>query len=125
MSASIRSSVLHSTQVVTGLHGAGHFAQVNQLIAICHSAEAVSSHNHSELAGKTAQRLKQLCFRRDVECAGCFVQNQQRWTVIKCTRKTDPLTLPARKADTALANVRLKTIVQFRFNEVEYLRHST
>ena len=63
--------------------------------------------------------------RDHIQRAGCFVQNQQRWTMIKRASKTDPLTLSARKADTALANFRLKAIGQFRFNEVEYLRHGT
>src|SRR5947207_1705282 len=98
--------------------------QVKYLIAILQSAEPVRSHNHGELAGKAEQRLKQLSFRRDVQRAGCFVQNQQRWTMIKRASKTDPLTLPARKADAALANFRLKAVAQIRFNEVQYLRHT-
>src|SRR5437867_3283475 len=45
--------------------------------------------------------------------------------MVKRARKTDALTLPAGKADTALSDVRAKAIMQFCFDEVEYLRHST
>src|SRR5438093_11509902 len=45
--------------------------------------------------------------------------------MVKRARKTDALTLPAGKADTALTDVRAKAIMQFCFNEIEYLRHGT
>src|SRR5438128_10098835 len=44
--------------------------------------------------------------------------------MIKRARKTNALTLPAGKADTALSDVRAKAIMQFCFDEVQYLRHS-
>src|SRR4029453_6272337 len=45
--------------------------------------------------------------------------------MVKRGRKTDALTLSAGKAHAALTDVRIKAIAQFRFNEVQYLRHST
>src|SRR5919198_2431475 len=45
--------------------------------------------------------------------------------MVKSARKTDALTLAAGKTNTALSDVRGKAIVQFCFDEVEYLRHST
>src|SRR5205807_7571306 len=68
-------------------------------------------------------RLKQLCFSRYVQCAGRFIQNQQRRTMVKRARKTDALPLAAGKSDTTFPDVRVETIAQFRFNNVEYLRH--
>src|SRR5215813_5604923 len=112
-----------STEPITGFRGTRHFAQVNQLIAIRYSAGAMSGHDHRELAAETAQRVEQFCFGRHIECARCFVQDQQRWTMVKRACKTDPLTLPARKADTSFAYIRIKPMRQFRFDEIEDLRH--
>src|SRR5947207_11420961 len=106
-------------------YGGNFSSSVNERTAIRHRTEAVSGHNHRELTRKTAQRLEQLCFSSDVQGTGCFIQNQQRWTVVKRARKTNALALAARKADTALSDIRAKAIMQFCFDEVEYLRHST
>src|SRR2546430_2321089 len=43
--------------------------------------------------------------------------------MVKCARKTDALALPARKPDTAFTYVGIKASRQFRFDEIEYLRH--
>src|SRR5215831_10847686 len=43
--------------------------------------------------------------------------------MVKRACKADPLTLPARKADTAFAYIRIKPVRQFRFDEIQDLRH--
>ena len=43
--------------------------------------------------------------------------------MVKRARKTDALPLAAGKSDTTFPDVRVETIAQFRFNNVEYLRH--
>src|SRR5215469_11282112 len=45
--------------------------------------------------------------------------------MIKRARKTDSLPLAARKADTAFPYTCVKALRQFRFDKLEYLRHST
>src|SRR5947208_10899444 len=45
--------------------------------------------------------------------------------MVKRTRKTDPLALPARKADATFADGGVEAIRQSCFDELEYLRHST
>ena len=45
--------------------------------------------------------------------------------MVKRTRKTDPLALPARKADATFADRGVEAIRQFRLDELEYLRYST
>src|SRR4051794_13750256 len=45
--------------------------------------------------------------------------------MVKRTRKTDPLALPARKPDATFADRCVEAIRQFGFDELEYLRHST
>jgi hypothetical protein len=62
-------------------------------------------HDHSELAYQTSQRLKELRFSRHVQHAGCFIENQQQWTMVKGSRKTDAVALPAGKTNTPLAHV--------------------
>jgi hypothetical protein len=57
-----------------------------------------------------AQRFKQLCFSSDVERACCFVQNQQRRTVVKGACKTDALALPPESRIPHAPVIRVKTI---------------
>src|SRR3954452_12729345 len=45
--------------------------------------------------------------------------------MVKRARKTDALALPARKADATFAHRRVKSVRQFGFDELEYLRHNT
>src|SRR5215471_3487281 len=81
--------------------------------------------DHREFSAEAAQCIEQLCFGRHIEGTSCFVQNQEGRPMIKSARKTDPLALPAGKANAALAHTRIKPISQFCFDEVEYLRHRT
>src|SRR5213594_2252164 len=45
--------------------------------------------------------------------------------MVKRARKTDALALAAGETDAALADLRVKAAWQFRFNELEDLRHGT
>jgi len=78
---------------------------INHLIAIATALSRVRGHNQGELAGKTAQRLKQLCFRRDLRVRWLLRPESTAMDDDKAREQTDPLTLSAEQGGYRVANI--------------------